>query len=153
VFTIHDAKIVARVAHAGQVDKAGRPYIEHPLRVAANFERLPYAVGRRSFVVVALLHDVVEDTRVTLADLRELGVSPRWLDAVDALTHRPGEPRETYYARVRSDALARAVKRADIADNADPARLRLLNAEDRERLTEKYRRAAEMLTCSESDRG
>jgi (p)ppGpp synthase/HD superfamily hydrolase len=130
---------LARAAHAGQVDKLGQPYIEHPARVAA---RLPEAdeIGR----TVAWLHDVVEDTGVTLEQLAA-DFGPEVAAAVDALTRRPGEG-EAYYARVKDNPVALRVKRADIADNLDPDRTARLSPLVRARLAGKYARALELLS-------
>lgn len=127
------ADALAEHAHAGQTDKAGRPYIEHPRRVASRFTD---PVLR----TIALLHDVVEDTQVTLNDLHRQFPTVV-VNAVDALTHRKGEDRATYYRRVRSNERARKVKLADVDDNADPERLALLDETTRDRLVVKYTKA------------
>jgi hypothetical protein len=118
-------------AHAGQRDKLGVAYICHPLsvmrRVATDDEK-----------IVAVLHDVVEDTPVTLDYLRTLGFDEHIVRAVDAVTKRAGEPLADSMARVAADPLALIVKRADISHNADPARQKSLTPEDRQRLTAKY---------------
>lgn len=133
------ARGIAELAHVGQVDKSGAAYIEHPRRVAERVSGDPGAV------VVAWLHDIVEDTEVTLAELAER-FSPRIVDAVDAVTKRAGEPKADYYRRVAADPLALEVKRADIADNTDPERLGMLQIEIQRRLRAKYAAALEQLT-------
>lgn len=140
-FTPIDADRVARLAHAGQKDKAGLPYITHPRRVAA---RLDDPVLQ----LIALLHDVVEDTAWMLDDLHRYGVPGRVLLAVEVLTHPRGEPNEVYWARVRGNEDARQVKLADVADNSDPDRLDYLDDATRERLVRKYQRAAAALTAA-----
>ncbi len=134
------AEMIAAEAHAGQVDKAGQPYITHPARVAAR------VAGDEHAVAAAWLHDVVEDTEVTLADL-EQAFPPDVTAAVDALTRRRDEPPAEYYARVRRVPLALTVKLADMADNSDPQRLAQLDAATRERLIAKYARARAELTA------
>lgn len=134
------AQAIARAAHEGQVDKAGQAYIAHPARLAA-------AVRGDDAVAVAWLHDVVEDTAVTLSDLETL-FPPEIVAAVDAITRRDGETPEEYYARIRTTPLAVTVKLADIADNADPARLALLDEKTRNRLTRKYARSLNALTSA-----
>jgi hypothetical protein len=129
---------IAVAAHDGQLDKTGRPYVEHPLRVRDR-------VQGESARTVALLHDVVEDSAWTLADLEVEGFAPHVVTAVDALTKRPGESLEDSMARVVGDDLARAVKCADLADNASLERLAALGILDRRRLEEKYARSAELL--------
>ena len=140
---VHVARDLARLAHHGQVDKAGRPYIEHP---AAVCDRLP--ADRPLLHVVGWLHDVVEDTRecepVTVEDVRAR-FGDEVADAVDAITHRQGEPRDDYYARVGANPTALRVKTADLATNTDPWRTRLLEPDLRTRLAAKYAHAYEAL--------
>ena len=132
---------VARSHHRWQTDKAGRPYFDaHVADVHRRLVKESTAVQ-----AVALLHDVLEDTSCTEDELRR-DFPVHVVDAVLALTHRPGEPLEHYYARVRSDPLARRVKLADIASNTDPTRLAELDEPTRERLTEKYRTALAALS-------
>ena len=129
------AKTWAAEAHRGQVDNAGRPYFEHPERVVGHLVN-PTA----DEVVVAWLHDAVEDTEVTLQQIeREFG--PTVAAAVKAITRRPGEADSDYYARVKANPIALSVKAADLADNTDPARLALLDADERSRLEVKYAHA------------
>lgn len=140
-FTVDDAIALARAAHAGQTDKAGRPYIEHPLRVMrrmrGEYERM-----------AAVLHDVLEDTPATAAELRAAGCPEPVVVAVLALTKRPGEPLDQAMARAAADPIARVVKRADIADNTDPARLALLDPGTAERLRRKYAASIRLLDRS-----
>jgi len=128
------ARLACR-AHRDQVDKAGAPYVDHPRRVAAA------VAGGWAAETVAWLHDVVEDTGVTLADLRDQGFAEEVCRAVDAITRRRAEPPDDYYARVAADPLALQVKRADLADNSDPVRLARLPPDLRARLEEKYAHA------------
>jgi (p)ppGpp synthase/HD superfamily hydrolase len=138
MFTLSDAIALATAAHDGQVDKSGRPYIGHPLRVMAS-------VTGEHAQMAAVLHDVIEDTPVTASDLLAHGCPAVVVDAVVALSHLPGEPQEDYLRRVSADPLALTVKRADIADNLSPARLARLDAETQERLKIKYARALGLL--------
>lgn len=128
------AERIAREAHAGQVDKTGHPYIEHPQRIAAR------VAGDEVLESIAWLHDVVEDTSVTLAELQAL-FPLEVTEGVDAITKRPGESRLEYYARVRRNPHARKVKDLDIDDNTDPARTAQLDQATRERLAVKYAEA------------
>ncbi len=135
------ARQIATSAHEGQVDKGGAPYIGHAARVAARVR------GDNAAEIVAWLHDVVEDTTVTLSDLR--AHFPEFIiEAVDAMTRRSGEAPDAYYARVRADPIARAVKLADIADNTDPHRTALLPDDTRRRLTAKYDHALHELRAT-----
>ncbi|MFQ4149659.1 HD domain-containing protein [Arthrobacter sp. LAPM80] len=135
---------VAAAAHAGQVDKVGASYIEHPARVAANV-RLLFPHAPDAAVAVAWLHDVVEDTEIGFSDLRALGFSLDVMEGVDAMTKRNGERMEDYFARVRANPLARMVKAADLLDNTDPVRVARLDPATADRLRFKYARAAELL--------
>lgn len=133
------AQHIAESAHHGQTDKAGVPYITHPARVAARFHDPLHQA-------VAWLHDVLEDTPVTADDLRDAGIPDDVLDAVEALTHQPEEPRADYYERIRrAGPMAVAVKLADIDDNSDPDRLARLDGATRDRLTAKYTKARQAL--------
>jgi hypothetical protein len=124
--------------HAGMTDKAGEPYIGHVERVAA-------AVSSDDEKVVAALHDLLEDTPLTPTDLLAAGVPPRLVAAVEALTRGPGESYEAFVHRAAGNPIARAVKRADVADNADESRLAALDAADAARLRKKYARARALL--------
>lgn len=129
-------------AHAGQRDKAGVDYFcAHVWDVA---ERVATAGYDEETVVVALLHDVLEDTTVTEQELQLL-FPQHIVVSVLALTVRDGESRDAYYGRVRADRRALAVKEHDIASNLDPLRLALLAAPVRERLLEKYAHARDVL--------
>jgi (p)ppGpp synthase/HD superfamily hydrolase len=143
-FTVEHAVAIARRAHDGQVDKAGRPYIEHPLRVMAG-------VRGEHARMAAVLHDVIEDTPITPDDLLACGCPPRVVAAVVAMTKTPGEPLAEYLRTVAADPLALAVKRADIADNADPDRLAKLEPAVRDRLRAKYAEATRLLAEYESE--
>ncbi|MBB1502835.1 HD domain-containing protein [Propioniciclava sp. MC1683] len=142
--TVPTPEQVATDAHAGQVDKAGLPYIEHPRRVAA---RVAAQTADPDALAAAWLHDVVEDTAVGLDELRQLGFNERVLDAVDALTRRPGEG-DAYYRRVAANPIALMVKRADIADNTDPVRMQRLTSEEVEWFRHKYDHALRLLARS-----
>ncbi|RIR47048.1 HD domain-containing protein [Mycobacteroides abscessus] len=133
---IDQARQLAEQAHAGQTDKAGEPYIGHVIRVAASV--LPQ---EPIYIAAALLHDVVEDSGVTLDDLAAQGFPPEVVTAVGLLTRQKHVPAEDYYGRIRCNPIALAVKLSDIADNAEPIRLSKLDGPTRERLTTKYRNA------------
>jgi len=131
--TLEDAIALAVQAHRGQRDKAGQPYVLHPLRLMLKLET-------EEERTVAVLHDVVEDTPWTLEKLREAGYSEPVLRALDHLTKREGESYEAFIERLRPDALARRVKLADLEDNMDVRRLTAVTARDTERLA-RYRAA------------
>ena len=124
-------------AHAGQLDKGGVPYVFHPFHVAEQMED-------ELSTVVALLHDVVEDTDYTLEDLARMGF-PEWaLSALKLLTHDKRVPYLDYVAAIRHDPIARAVKLADLSHNSDLSRLTDPDASALARV-EKYRRAIALL--------
>lgn len=134
---------VASLAHADQLDKSGRPYILHPVRVAVALKRQG---ANAEIEAVALLHDVVEDNpEWTLETLEEWGFPLVVLEAVDAITKREGERYEDYLCRVRENKIALAVKCADITDNLAPERLALLDELTAARLIRKYTKASFIL--------
>jgi hypothetical protein len=108
--TIEKALQIAAGAHDGQKDKEGLPYILHPLRVMARVEGLDAQV-------VAVLHDVIEDTVVTADDLRAAGFSEALVGAVLCVTHRKGESYADYVVRCKANPVARQVKIADLQEN------------------------------------
>jgi len=114
--TLERAIEIAVRAHMGQKDKAGQPYILHPLRVM-------FAVQSLQERMAAVLHDVVEDTSVTLDELRSEGFPAEVLEAIAALTKTAGEARLAAARRAADNPIARAVKLADIADNMDLTRI------------------------------
>lgn len=136
--TLERAIALAVIAHDGQQDKAGAPYILHPLRVMMGLQREEERMA-------AVLHDVVEDSQITLEMLRAEGFSERVLRVVDLLTHRAGDDHESYIQRLQQDPVARRIKRLDMEDNMDIRRLNTQPGErDWQRLA-KYRRAWERL--------
>jgi hypothetical protein len=139
--TLERALLLATGAHADQVDKGGEPYILHPLRVML---RLRTAEER----IVALLHDVVEDTEWTLEDLAREGFSETVLRAIDAVTRRPEEDYEQFVRRAGVDPIGRRVKLADLRDNADLSRIPQPSERDLERVA-KYERAIAILEAME----
>jgi (p)ppGpp synthase/HD superfamily hydrolase len=128
---------IAAKAHAGQLDKAGQPYILHPLRVMLHMKS-------EQERIVAVLHDVIEDTSVTLAQLAAEGFSAIVIDAVRALTKLPWESRLKTAARASRNPIALAVKLADNSDNMDMSRIPQPTAKDMARL-EEYKAVRELL--------
>ena len=118
---LNTALRIAAVAHAGQEDKLGGPYITHPLRVMSR------CVDPRA-QIVGVLHDVVEDTSTTLEDLRAAGFSEEILEAVALTTHARSESYAEYVVRLKANPIAREVKLADLYDNSRLERM-LLRAE------------------------
>lgn len=145
---VEAARLVATAVHAGQVDKGGAPYIEHPAFVA---DRVRWLGGDEVAAAVAWLHDVVEDTTVSLDALASV-FPARVVEAVDGLTRREGEPYFEYIERAGGDSVARTVKRCDLEHNLDVSRLPGggvdLSEADRARLA-KYERARGVLLAGE----
>ena len=128
---------IAKKAHLGQIDKAGEDYIKHPEKVASF-------VNSDEEKAVAYLHDVIEDTELTLEDLREYGFSEEVLKAVDVITKKKGQDYQTYLNSVKENKLARVVKLADLRHNSDLTRLINITEKDIER-KEKYQKAIDFL--------
>ena len=124
-------------AHRDQVDKTGLPYVFHPFHLA---EQMTDEIT----CCVALLHDVVEDTDASLDDLRAAGIPQEALDALALLTHDPATPYLDYVRALSTNAIARAVKRADLAHNSDLSRLDRVTDADLAR-NAKYAQALEIL--------
>ncbi|QJD89172.1 HD domain-containing protein [Duganella dendranthematis] len=135
--TLERAIAIAAAAHAGQVDKAGQPYILHPLRVMLR-------VTTEHERTAAVLHDVVEDTDVTLDTLAAEGFAPEVIAAVAALTKRPNESRMQAAERAAANPIARVVKLSDNAENMDLSRIANPTADDYARL-EEYKLVREAL--------
>ena len=136
---LEKAIALAATYHAGQTDKAGQPYILHVLRVLMKQDS-------DDARIVAALHDVVEDTAITVADLARSGFGDDIVAAVGALTRRSDVPYEAYLEGVAANPLARAVKIADLEDNMDVRRLAAIGEADQERLA-KYHRTWLRLTA------
>lgn len=128
---------IAKKAHLGQVDKAGEDYIKHPEKVASF-------VKTDEEKAVAYLHDVIEDTELTLEDLNKYDFSKEVLEAVDIITKKRGEDYQSYLNSVKNNKLARAVKLADLRHNSDLTRLIKVTEKDIER-KEKYQKAIDFL--------
>jgi len=130
-------KLAARL-HDGQLDKAGRPYIEHLTRV---FLRVLAAGGSPEQQIAALMHDSIEDGKATADDLVAAGVPHGTLELVKALTKAQSERYMTYLERVKAQPDALLIKIADVQDNRDPLRLSALAQPDAQRLRLKYDQA------------
>ena len=124
-------------AHKDQVDKSGLPYVFHPAHVAEQ-------MTDEATTIVALLHDVVEDTDYTLEDLAAEGFEKEILEAVALMTHEDDVPYLDYVAKLKNNPIARAVKLADLAHNSDLSRIGEIDEETRKRL-EKYKKATALL--------
>ena len=136
-FQSEKAYEIAKKAHLGQVDKAGEDYIKHPEKVASF-------VKTDEEKAVAYLHDVIEDTELTLEDLNKYDFSKEVLEAVDIITKKRGEDYQSYLNSVKKNKLARAVKLADLRHNSDLTRLIKVTEKDIKR-KEKYQKAIDFL--------
>ena len=135
--SLEKAISIAAQAHEGQIDKAGAPYILHPLRVMMK-------MTTEAERITAVLHDIIEDTDWTMERLRREGFHAEILDALDCLTKQDGEEYGKFIERVKLNPLAVKVKMADLEDNLDVARLKNVTEADTKRL-EKYKQALLML--------
>lgn len=137
---LEKAIAIALKAHEGILDKSGKPYILHPLRLMMQMES-------EEARITAVLHDVVEDSTITLTDLAESGFSSEIIDALALLTHdKDAIPYEDYIEGIRSNPLARQVKLADLEHNMDTRRLQApLSERDLDRL-QRYRLAWDVLS-------
>lgn len=135
--TLERAIEIAARRHAGQVDKGGAPYILYPLRVM-----LRVAPGAQQ--IVAVLHDVVEDSEVTFEDLEREGFSAEVINGLRAVTKVEGESYEDFVARAALDPVGKAVKLADLMENSDLSRIAEPSQKDLGRV-EKYGRAIRYL--------
>ena len=127
------ARLIARLAHRGQKDKAGKDYFAHPEAVAAMLDTPEEKA-------VGYLHDTVEDTEVTAEEIREI-FGDRIADAVALLTHADGVPYMDYVKEIGKDPLARRVKLADLTSNMDISRIPNPGQRDLDRIEKKYRPA------------
>ncbi|MFF7339243.1 HD domain-containing protein [Streptomyces sp. NPDC008163] len=140
--TLAEVEALAREVHAAQRDKAGRPYVEH---LAAVAEGVRSRGGSDEQIAAAWLHDAVEDDALSAEWLAGAALPQAVKDMVLAVTKRAGEGPEAYTRRILATPGALLVKEADLAHNADPARLAVLEPATRTRLTAKYARARELL--------
>ena len=124
-------------AHKNQVDKSGMPYVYHPFHLAEQMKD-------ENTTVVALLHDVAEDTEVTVEDIREMGFSDEVCDALCIMTHDKDVPYMEYVKRLKDNPIAKAVKLADLQHNSDLTRLDEVDEKALKRV-EKYKQAIEEL--------
>lgn len=128
---------IAMSAHEGQVDRACKPYILHPLTVAASMDT-------EAGFITALLHDVLEDSDYTAKDLRQAGFPAFIVEALCLLTRDKDEPYMDYIRKIKGNNLARVVKLADLKHNSDLSRLAVVTDSDRAR-AEKYKQAIKLL--------
>jgi len=124
-------------AHKAQLDKSGMPYVFHPFHLAEQMKD-------ETTTVVALLHDVIEDTDYTFNDLIAMGFDGAIIDAIELMTHEEGVPYMDYVEKIKPNPIARVVKLADLRHNSDLSRLDAPTEKDKMRV-EKYRKAIVLL--------
>lgn len=125
-------------AHKDQVDKSGIPYVFHPFHLAEQ-------MTDEYTTVVALLHDVIEDTHYTIDDLIEMGYPKPIIEALKLLTHDDNTPYMEYVGKIKENPIAKSVKLEDLKHNSDLTRLDNIDEKALER-AEKYKRAIELLS-------
>lgn len=128
---------VAFDAHKDQIDKTGLPYVFHPFHLAEQFDD-------EESICVALLHDVVEDTDITINDLEKLGFTESIIEAIKLLTHDNNVEYMDYVKEIKKNPLAKRVKLADLKHNSDSSRLDVVDSYALER-EKKYKKAIEYL--------
>ncbi len=131
------ALVISFNAHKNQVDKSGMPYVYHPFHLAEQMKD-------EFTTCVALLHDVVEDTDITLGDLKDQGFPREVTDAIALMTHNDAVPYLDYVEKIKDNPIARAVKLADLNHNSDLTRLDVVDGKALERV-EKYKKAIGIL--------
>ena len=129
---------IAYHAHDGQTDKDGVPYIFHPFHLAEQMQT-------EEAVITALLHDVLEDSSISISWLREQGFSEPVLEALTLLTHKHEVPYMDYIRILSTNRLAYLIKLADLRHNSDSARLKSMSESEKIRLKKKYSEAITFL--------
>ena len=129
---------IAYNAHLNQVDKSGMPYIFHPIYIAERMDD-------EESTIVALLHDTIEDSDLTICDLKMEGFSGQVIEALECLTHDKNIQYEEYIQRIKDNPLAKKVKKVDLEHNSLLERLEIVDESVMNRL-KKYEKAKEMLS-------
>lgn len=138
MFDYMKALYIMLKAHRGQKDKGGKPYFLHPLRVSKQ-------LSNKKEKIVALLHDVLEDSNFTIDDLAFLDIEQK--KALLLLTHKKEDPYFEYIKKISQNKIARNVKLSDLKDNMTLTRLKEIKQEDIQRI-KKYKKAKEILMAN-----
>lgn len=125
-------------AHKNQFDKSGMPYVYHPFHLAEQMKD-------ENTTIVALLHDVVEDSDYSISDLRDMGFSDEVCEAIALMTHDDAVPYMDYVSMIKHNPIARTVKLADLHHNSDLSRLDYVDEKTLHRV-EKYKAAIALLS-------
>lgn len=123
---------LAAKGHAGQFDKGGNPYLLHPIAVMHLLDS--DVRDKEVYQCVAIGHDLLEDTDVTETEIKNAGITREVIDAIKLLTKMPGQSYEEYKEAVKSNRVARKVKKADLKHNSDLTRLKGVRDKDKERV-------------------
>ncbi|MCH7974919.1 MAG: GTP pyrophosphokinase [Bacteroidetes bacterium] len=134
---LESAILIAIKAHQNQIDKGGSPYILHPLRIMIKMQT-------DEEMIVALLHDVMEDSKISLKDISKYEFNKKIMSALKDLTYSTDINYEDYIKKISKNKLARKIKLADLTDNMNLNRLPSLNKKDFERIN-KYHKALKYL--------
>ena len=132
------AFLLCMVKHWKQKDKAGKRYVWHPIHVMINVKGYNEKIG-------ALLHDIVEDTEVTVPDLKNLKFSKEVIEAVDVITKKKDQEYFSYLKSIKDNSIAKKVKIEDLKHNSDLKRLRSITQKDIDRAI-KYKKAIDYLS-------
>ena len=135
------ALIISFNAHKNQIDKSGMPYVYHPYHLAEQ-------MNEEYSTCVALLHDVIEDTDMTLDELKSRGFPDQVIEALSLMTHSDDVPYLDYVRSMKDNLIARKVKLADLAHNSDLSRLEKIDDKALERIN-KYKQAILILERAE----
>ena len=138
--SLDKAILIACQAHTEQVDKAGQPYIMHPLRLILKFDN---DIER----IVAVLHDVIEDSNTTTDDLYHYGFCKEVIDAINCLSKRDDEAYDDFILRISKNSLAAKIKIEDLKDNLNLVRINCIGKKDLARVV-KYHKALKFLLGS-----
>ncbi|HED37191.1 MAG TPA: GTP pyrophosphokinase [Ignavibacteria bacterium] len=134
---LESAVLIAIKAHQNQIDKGGLPYILHPLRIMIKMQT-------DEEMIVAMLHDVVEDSKISLKDISKYEFDKKIMSALKVLTYSTDQNYEDYIKKISKNKLASKIKIADLKDNLNLNRLPYLNKKDLERIN-KYHKALKYL--------
>ena len=136
---LEKAIVLATTAHQGQTDKGGHPYILHPLRIMMRMKS-------EDEMIVAVLHDVIEDTTITYEDLEKEGFASSIIESITALTRKPSEDYMDFINRCKQNEIARKVKMQDISDNMNLSRMGDMDLTDKDYSRQKkYAKALRIL--------
>jgi len=135
---LENALLIALTAHKNQKDHSGKPYILHPLRILNRMKT-------KDEMTIALLHDVLEDSKINLKDLIKYGLNKSILEAINLLTRNKKQNYNDYIKKLSKNELARKIKIADLEDNLNLIRIKKLTNKDILRI-KKYHWAINYLT-------